>query len=89
MNASTRNCVVEAPLVGRIDFLTSTGKAKFSSEFAEEEQFVSEIKDCLDCGIPICIVLYRNKDGKTISKRFVEDLDCLPAGFMEVDYPHS
>lgn len=84
----TNSCVLSAPLVGRIEFLNSSGKTKFSADFADEEEFVNEIKDCLSCGIPICIVLYKNAEGSTIHKGFVEDLDCLPAGFKEIDYPY-
>lgn len=78
-----------APLVGRIEFLSNKGETKFSSDFAEEEQFVNEIKDCLSCGIPIVIVLYKDDNGNTISKSFTEDLDCLPAGFKEIKYPYA
>ena len=78
----------QALFVGRIEFLDNKGKTRFSADFAEEEQFVREIKDCLSCGIPIVIVLYKDKNGKTISKKFVDDIDCMPAGFKEIDYPY-
>ena len=75
--------------IGRIEYLSCRGKVAACTEYLDEELMVAEIKECLNYGIPINIVLYKDKDGKTISKKFVEDIDCLPAGFQEIDYPYT
>lgn len=75
-------------LKGRIEYLSRNGKVKCSVEYLHEERMIAEIKECLNIGVPITITLYRDNDGKTISKKFTEDLDCLPAGFKEIDYPY-
>lgn len=74
--------------VGRIEYLTCKGVARYSIEYVDEESLIKEIKECLNYGVPINIVLYRDENGKTVSKNFVEDIDCLPAGFQEIDNPY-
>lgn len=74
--------------IGRIEYLSNKGIAQACTEYLDENLMVAEIKECLSCGIPINIVLYRNENGKTVSKKWVEELDCLPAGFQEIDYPY-
>jgi hypothetical protein len=74
--------------VGRIEYLSNKGKVGACTEYLDKDLMVAEIKECLDCGIPINIVLYKDKNGKTMSKEWVEDLDCMPAGFQEIDYPY-
>ena len=75
--------------IGRIDYLSSKGTARACTEYLDEELMIAEIKECLNYGIPISIVLYRDNNGNTISKKFIEELDCLPAGFKEIDYPYG
>ena len=36
----------------------------------------------------LCVVLYRDRDGKTISRTFLNDLDTLPKGLFIEDDPH-
>ena len=75
--------------VGRIEYLSNKGEPVACLEYLDEALMVAEIKECLDYGIPINIVLYRDESGKTMSKEWVEDLDCRPAGFQEIDYPYT
>lgn len=75
-------------VIGRVEYLTSKGTVRYSTEYADADVMIEEINECLDCGIPISIVLYRDKNGKTISKNFVNDLSCLPAGFKEINNPY-
>lgn len=75
--------------VGRIEYLSCKGKVVACTEYLEKDLMVAEIKECLDCGCPINIVLYRDKNGKTMPKDWVENLDCMPAGFQEIDYPYA
>ena len=74
--------------VGRIEYLSSKGIVGACTEYLDEALMVAEIKECLNYGIPINIVLYRDENGKTMSKKWVEDLDCLPAGYEEIDNPY-
>ena len=75
-------------MVGRIDYLTTKGNVAYAAEFLEEEAFLREIRDCIDTGAPISIVLYRDRDGNTISTDFIEELDALPCGYGKEDNPY-
>lgn len=66
---------VESRPVGRIDYLGSNGAVRESIEYTSEYQFVKDIKDENFYGVPMVVVLYRDKDGKTISQDFVAELD--------------
>jgi hypothetical protein len=68
-------------LIGKIEYLNSKGMVVDSTEYDDEEQFIQDIKDELDWGVPIVITLYIDKKGKTIPTDFIYDLDCLPKGF--------
>ena len=81
--------VRKAREIGRIEYLSRDGKARSCTEYLDENLMILEIKECLDCGIPINIILYKDENGKTMSKKWVEDLDCLPAGFQEIDCPYN
>lgn len=39
------------------------------------------------CLPPLCVVLYRDRDGKTISKDFLQEMDPPPNGFSIEDVP--
>lgn len=66
---------MESRPVGRIDYLGSNGAVRESIEYTSEYQFVKDIKDENFYGVPMVVVLYRDKDGKTISQDFVAELD--------------
>ena len=80
----------EAPVqshpVGRVDYLDSNGMTAYSIEYTEEDRFVREILDDNHYGVPMSIVVYRQKDGSTIATDFVDLLDPPPQGFEIVDY---
>ncbi len=76
------------PMVGKIEYLNTQGTVAYTGEYLEEQAFLKEIKDCSDTGVPIVIYLYRDRDGKTISCDFVNDLGSLPAGIHTVDNPY-
>jgi hypothetical protein len=77
----------DRPLVARIDYLSSRGKVFCSLDFAAEDAFLRTVKEDLHDGVPLVVVLYRDPDGKTISKDFLEDLDTLPKELKEEDQP--
>lgn len=73
--------------VARLDFLSSTGKVLESKEYHSETDFLKALQEELFYGVPLIVVLYRDENGKTIPKRFLEDLDMLPKGLLEEDIP--
>lgn len=66
--------------VARIDFLSPSGTVVESMNFLTEAEFIKELKENLDYGVPLTVVLYRGVNGKTISRDFLNDLDTLPKG---------
>lgn len=77
--------------VGRLDFYATgrsgLGKIRESIEYYSEESLVAEVKQELNAGVPLGIVLYRDKDGCTISRDFLLDLDTFPLGLTVEDLP--
>ena len=69
--------------VARIDFLGCGGNVADSREFCSEADFLKELKEELYCGVPLIVVLYKDDNGATISKNFLEELDTLPKGLRE------
>ena len=77
---------VETRPVGRIDYLGTDGRVGYSTEYTEEDRFVRDILDDNHYGVPMSIVVYRDKNGNTISQDFVNRLDPPPQGYKVVDY---
>lgn len=75
--------------VGRIDYLSSSGNVRESIEYTSEYQFVKDIKEENHYGIPISIVFYKDKDGNTIPRDFINSLDPQPQGVEVIDSPYS
>ena len=74
--------------IARLDYLAFNGKVCSSVEYSDETAFLTDLKNQLDCGVPLCVVLYRDRNGKTISRAFLNDLDTLPKGLFVEDNPH-
>ena len=77
----------ESRPVGRIEYLGSNGEVGESIEYTSEYQLVKDIKDENFYGVPMVVVLYRDKDGKTISQDFLSELDPPVQGFRVEDFP--
>lgn len=77
----------QTPPVARLEFLSSCGKVVDSVEYYNETDFLKALKEELYYGVPLIIVFYRDENGKTISKSFLEDLDTFPKGLTEEDAP--
>ena len=75
------------PPVARIDFLSPRGTVGESVEYYSEEEFLKALQEELHYGVPLSVVLYRDSEGKTISRSFLEDLDTLPKGLTVEDAP--
>ena len=71
--------------IGRIDYLGTDGTVGDSSEFTNEDKFLAAIRDDTYSGVPMTVVLYRDKDGQTIPQDFLAELDPPPKGFQVVD----
>lgn len=76
--------------VGRLNFYATGrsgfGKIRESIEYYSEESLVADVKQELNAGVPLGIVLYRDKDGCTISRDFLMDLDTMPLS-LTVEVP--
>ena len=79
---------VESKPIGRIDYLHTDGKVRESIEYTSEYQFVKDIKDENYYGTPMSVVVYTDKDGNTISRDFVNELDPPPQGFEVIPSPY-
>ena len=78
---------VESRPVGKIEYLYTDGSVRESIEYTSEYQFVKDIQEENRYGVPMNIVLYRDKDGQTISQDFVSNLDPTLQGFRVEDFP--
>ena len=74
--------------IARLDYLAFNGKVCSSVEYSDEQCFLADLKESLYHGEPLCVVLYRDRNGKTISRTFLNDLDTLPKGLSVEDTPH-
>lgn len=74
-------------LVARIDYLGFRGEVVESIEYQSEEQFLTDLKEQLDCGVPLCVTLYRDREGKTISRSFLAELGTPPKKVSVEDTP--
>lgn len=76
--------------IARLDYLAFNGKVCSSVEYSDEQRFLEDLKESLYHGEPLCVVLYRGRNGKTISRAFLNDLDTLPKGlFIEDSSPRK
>lgn len=82
-----KGCRADISLVARIDYLGFRGEVVESIDYKSEEQFLTDLKEQLDCGVPLCVTLYRDQDGKTISRNFLTEVDTPPKGFSVEDAP--
>ncbi len=74
--------------VGRINYLGTDGKVGDSIEYTSPYQFEKDIKAENYYGVPMSIVLYKDKDGNTIPHDFIAQLDPPPKGFAIIDSPY-
>ena len=78
--------------IGRIEYLSCKGKVAACTEYLDKELMVAEIKECLNYGIPINIVLYKDDNGKTYFLYItaegtdVKDKITFDDGVFEVEY---
>ena len=75
--------------VARIDYLGFRGEVVESIEYKSEERFLTDLKKQLDCGVPLCVTLYRDPKGKTISRAFLAEVDTPPKRVSVEDAPYQ
>ena len=78
-------CPTGVNLVARIDYLGFRGEVVESVEYKSEEPFLPDLKERLNCGVPLCVTLYRDQNGKTISRNFLAEVDIFP--YSAVSFP--
>ena len=80
-------CPTGVNLVARIDYLGFRGEVVESVEYKSEEPFLTDLKERLNCGVPLCVTLYRDRDGKTISRDFLTEVGTTPKRVSVEDAP--
>lgn len=84
--STSKDAPVESQPVGRIDYLGTNGAVGESIEYTSEYQFLKDIREENFYSSPMSIVLYRNRNGETISQDFLSQLDPPPQGFRVEDF---
>ena len=69
------------------DYLGFRGEVVESVEYKSEESFLTDLKERLNCGVPLCVTLYRDQNGKTISRNFLAEVDTPPKRVSVEDVP--
>ena len=86
--STTKEAPIESKPIGRIDYLGTDGKVGESIEYTSPYSFEKDIKEENYYGVPMSIVLYKDKDGNTIPHGFIAQLDPPPKGFEIIDSPY-
>ena len=86
--STTKEAPIESKPIGRIDYLGTDGKVGESIEYTSPYQFEKDIKEENYYGVPMSIVLYKDKDGNTIPHGFITQLDPPPKGFEIIGSPY-
>ena len=79
---------VQSKPIGRIDYLHTDGRVRESIEYTSPYQFEKDIKEENYYGVPMKIVLYKDRDGTTIQHDFISQLDPPPQGVEIIDSPY-
>ena len=79
---------VQSKPIGRIDYLHTDGRVRESIEYTSPYQLEKDIKEENYYGVPMKIVLYKDRDGTTISQDFISQLDPQPQGVEIIDSPY-
>ena len=79
---------VQSKPIGRIDYLHTDGRVRESIEYTSPYQFEKDIKEENYYGVPMKIVLYKDKYGATIPQDLISQLDPPPQGVEIIDSPY-
>ena len=72
------NGIEKQNAVGRIDYYGADGTIQDSQQFYSEEELVKQANEQSYYGVPMAIALYKDQEGKTISREFISELDPPP-----------
>ena len=86
--SQNKEAPVESKPIGRIDYLHTDGRVRESIEYTSPYQFEKDIKEENYYGVPMKIVLYKDRDGTTIPQDFISQLDPSPQGVEIIDSPY-
>ncbi len=86
--STNKEAPVQSKPIGRIDYLHTDGRVRESIEYTSPYQFEKDIKEENYYGVPMKIVLYKDRDGTTISQDFISQLDPQPQGVEIIDSPY-
>ena len=79
---------VQSQPIGRIDYLHTDGTVRESIEYTSLYQFEKDVKEENYYGVPMGIVLYKDKDGNVIPHEFISGLDPPPQYIELIDSPY-
>ena len=86
--SQNKEAPVESKPIGRIDYLHTDGRVRESIEYTSPYLFEKDIKEENYYGVPMKIVLYKDRDGTTIQQDFISQLDPPPQGVEIIDSPY-
>ena len=86
--SQNKEAPVQSKPIGRIDYLHTDGRVRESIEYTSPYQFEKDIKEENYYGVPMKIVLYKDRDGTTIPQDFISQLDPSPQGVEIIDSPY-
>ena len=86
--SQNKEAPVESKPIGRIDYLHTDGRVRESIEYTSPYQLEKDIKEENYYGVPMKIVLYKDRDGTTIQHDFIYQLDPPLQGVEIIDSPY-
>ena len=86
--STNKEAPVQSKPIGRIDYLHTDGRVRENIEYTSPYQLEKDIKEENYYGVPMKIVLYKDRDGTTISQDFISQLDPQPQGVEIIDSPY-
>ena len=86
--STNKEAPVQSKPIGRIDYLHTDGRVRESIEYTSPYQFEKDIKEENYYGVPMKIILYKDRDGTTIPQDFISQLDPSPQGVKIIDSPY-
>ena len=86
--SQNKEAPVQSKPIGRIDYLHTDGRVRESIEYTSPYQLEKDIKEENYYGVPMKIVLYKDRDGTTIQHNFISQLDPPPLGVEIIDSPY-
>ena len=64
--------------VGRIEYLSTKGTVSETIEYDNADDMISDVKDDINCGVPIVIVVYSDGGATLVPMEAFSHIDSLP-----------